>query len=673
MAVNFEPLSFWWLAAAAALLAVAAAVVAWGRTRRLVGGGRATVFLLLRVGAVLSLLLFVLGPGGTVTYTKAAAPPVAILIDSSASMDLPAGERTRLGASLAAAAAVARAVEESGGEYAVYDFAAGRRPWGDVVPDEEALRRGRRERTDAAGALAELAGRYGREGLTAAAILSDGVWDAAPAARGLPPCFTVSPADEAPAGYLFVTDVDAPAVVLPGTGFDVTARYYSTLAGGDEATAAVAEGGGAEADYILKPKRGRGEAVVRGAVREPGDRFFRVRPSPGWGETWFHVKVLERPLSVWYWEMAGDADFAFLKRALASHAGFELAYRFDVGDAAVGPAPQPPGRTDVIVLGNPRAARMGAAAAEMLARHVERGGGLLIIVSARPVDVAALSTGPLAELLPVRASSSVAESGGGPLTAAAYPGGPRVAAAPPTVTHVWRLGPPKEGATAVWRGPDGAPALVLMRYGLGRVALLPAGGLFKWRLATGDDYAALAAALVLAVYNERVGDLAVSRYVAEPGDVVEVTCRAAAEPTVVCADPRGAVKRVPLAQVGDDLWAGEFDVDAEGRYELTSKSPSAAGIEAARAAVMARPPTSEYMAFMPRLEGLKALAAATGGRYFAVGDVDGLAREVAARVEAAPRVSATARRDLWPAWSAFATALSFLVADWLLRRRTGLP
>lgn len=673
MTLIFEPLPYWWLAALGAVLAVAAAFVGVWRVRRVAGWARAALFLSLRLGAISALVLFVLGPRRATVFTESAAPPVAILIDSSASMDFGTAGGTRLEGAAASARAAARAVEESGGRFDVYDFAARRRPWGNVIPGDDELRTGNRGRTDAARALREVAARYGRDGLTAAVVLSDGVWDAVPAAAGLPPCFTASPADGPPANSLFVADVEAPAAVLPGTAFDVRMRYYSTLEAGETASVTVAEEGGGEAAFEFRPVPGAGEVVVRAAVREPGDRFFRVAASPGRGETWFHVKALAPPPSIWYWEMAGDADFAFLRRALATHAGLALTYRLDVGDAVVGSSGGPPEGTDVVVLGNPRAAGVTPAAAEMLARHVARGGGLLVVVSARPVDAAALSTGALAELSPVWVQANVAEVSGGPLSASSYPGGPRVAAAPPPVTHVWRLGPLKESATPVWEAADGTPALVVMPYGLGRVALLAAGGLYRWRLASGDDLAALAAALVLALYDEQGGPLAVSRHVAAPGDAVEVSCRAAAGPTVVYADPAGAVKRVALARLGDELWSGEFEVAAEGRYELTARSPAAGGPEVTKTAVLVTPAASEYRAFVPRLEPLKALAEATGGRYFDPEDADGLARAVAARVEAAPRVEATARRDVWPAWLAFPLALAFLVADWVLRRRTGLP
>ena len=675
MSITFEPMAYWWVAAVAAAGAAVAAGIAFGRVRRAAGLRRAAAFLSLRLAAVAAVLLYVLGPGWNFTSAKSAAPPVAILVDSSASMDLGAAEGTRLAASLAAAEKVREAVEAGGGRCVVHDFAASRRSWGDSIPAEETLREigVGRERTDAAAALRELVGLYGEEGLAGVVVLSDGAWDGAPAPEGLPPCFAMAPSAGPPPDNVFVTGVEAPAVVLPGTDFDARVGYYATVGDGT-VTAHVGEGDGPPTDFAIKPKTGVGTAVVRAKVDEPGDRFFRVRVSPGWGETWFHVKVLDRPLYVWYWEMAGDADFAFFKRALASHAGFRVDYRLDAGDAVLGSAARPPEGTDVIVLGNPRAGRLGAAEADAVERHVARGGGLLVIVSARPVDAAALSKGTLAGLLPVRSGSDVAEVGGGELSAATYPGGPAIAAPPPAVTHVWRLGSLKESATPLWRTADGTPALAVMPYGLGRVALIPAGGFYRGQLGRGgDDFSRLAAALMLALYDEQAEPLAVGRHVVERGDVVEVTCRSAAEPVAAYAHPGGAVKRIALVPAGDGLWAGEIEADADGKYEITARLTAAAGAEVEKTTIVATPRSSEYGAFKPRLERLRALAGATGGRYVEAGDVDALARAVAARVREAPRVSVAGRRGLWPAWLAFPAALLFLAVEWILRRRAGLP
>ena len=674
MGINFEPMSYWWVAAAAAAAAGIAAAIAFARVRRATGTARAATFLALRLAAIAAVLLYVLGPGWNYESARSAAPPVAILVDSSASMDLGAAGGTRLAAALAAAGEVREAVRSSDGRCVVHDFAALRRPWGDALPDEETLREGAvgRERTDAASALREIAGLYGEKGLAAAVVLSDGAWDAAPPAEGLPRCYAMVSAAEPPAGSVFVTGVEAPAVVMPGTDFDASVRYYSTVGGGT-VTANVAEGDNPPADFVIRPKEGAGTATVRARVDEAGDHFFRVRVSPGWGETWFHVNVLDRPMNVWYREMAGDADFGFFKRALGSHAGFRVEYRLDVGDAVLGSAARPPEGTDVIVMGNPRAARLGAAEAEAVERHVERGGGLLVIVSARPVDVAALSRGTLARLLPVRAQSDVVEGRGGELSATSYPGVPAVAASPPTVTHVWHLGPLKESATPLWRSAGGTPALAVMPYGLGRVAFLSAGGLYRWQLGRGgDELARLAAALMLVLYNEQAEPLAVSRRVVERGDAVEVTCRSAVEPVAAYAHPDGAVKRIALAPAGAGLWVGEIEADAEGKYEITARLTGAAGGDVEKATIVARPRSTEYEAYRPRPERLRALAEATGGRYFGPTEGGALASAVAARVREAPRVTVPGRRGLWPAWLAFPAAMLCLAGEWFLRRRAGL-
>jgi hypothetical protein len=671
----FEPKPLWQVAAGAAAVAAAAAVVGAARVSRLVGGGRAAALCALRVGALAALLLWVLAPRQVYYATASAAPPVAILVDSSASMDLETEEGSRLARALAAAREVGDAVERAGGEYRLYDFAADSRPWGADVPTGEAVRapETRRSRSDAARALRRLASYSGREGLAAAVVLSDGGWEALPALEELPPCFTLAPAAAPPPASVHLSAVTLPALVLPGTAFDVRASYYSTREAGAEARVEVAEEGAEGVEYAFRPAAGRGELVASVVATEPGPHFYRLRVAPGGGDRWFHVRVLERPLRVWYHEMAGDADFAFFKRALTSHRGFDVEFRLDLAEGGVGSVGGPPADVDVAVLGNPRPGALSAAEAEALERHVASGGGLLIIASARPAAARALAEGALGRLAPVHARAA-GEVRGGALREAAFPGAPGLAVSPPRLTHAWDLGPPKASTTPVWLAADGTPAFVVMPYGLGRVGLLAGGGLFEWHLlAPGDGgLLRLAPALILALYGERREDVAVSRPLAAPGEAVEVTCRAVTEPTVVAAGPAGEVFRLGLRRAAEDLWVGRFAAEHEGRYEVTARLPAAGGVRVERAAVRVVAPTAEYEAFFPRPERLRALAEATGGRHFAPGEQDRLAEAVAGRVAAAPAIREPKRRQVWPPVAAFATALLLLAADWYWRRRLGL-
>ncbi|UCH77780.1 MAG: hypothetical protein JSU81_08625, partial [Candidatus Coatesbacteria bacterium] len=578
----FEPKPYWQVAAGAAAAAAVAAAVGAVRVRRLVGGGRAVGLLALRVGALAAVLLWVLAPRQVYYATASAAPPVAILVDSSASMDLETEEGSRLARALAAARGVAGAVERAGGEYRLYDFAADPRPWGTNVPTEREVREPatRRGRSDAGWALRRLASYTGREGLAAAVVLSDGGWEVAPASEELPPCFTLAPAAAPPPASVHLSAVTLPALVLPGTAFDVKASYYSTREAGAGTRVEVAEEGAEGVEYTFRPTPGRGELVASVVAMEPGPHFYRLRLGPEGEDRWFHVRVLERPLRVWYHEMAGDADFAFFKRALASHRSFDVEYRLDLAGGGVGSAGGPPADVDVAVLGNPRPGAVSAAEAEALERHVASGGGLLIIASARPAAARALAEGALGRLAPVRARTAAGEVRGGALRAAAFPGAPGLAVSPPRLTHAWDLGPPKAGATPVWLAADGTPAFVVMPYGLGRVGLLAGGGFYRWHLLSPGDggLLRLAPALMLAVYGERREAVAVSRPLAAPGEPVEVTCRAATGPTVVAAGPAGEVFPLGLRRAAEDLWVGRFAAEREGHYEITARLPEAGGV-----------------------------------------------------------------------------------------------
>lgn len=672
----FEPKPFWQVAAGAAAVAAAAAAVGAVRVSRFVGAGRAVALGALRAGALASILFWVLAPQQVYYAETSAAPPVAILLDSSASMDLETEEGSRLARSLAAAEEVAGAVERAGGEYRLYDFAAKPRPWGGRLPTGDELREpvADRNRSGAARALRHLASRFGREGLAAAVVLSDGGWETVPGPEGLPPCYAWAPASTPPPASVYLSTLTLPALVLPGTAFDARASYYSTREAGEEVRVEVAEEGEAGMEYTFRPAPGRGELAVSVAASEPGPHFYRLRLLPAGGERWFHVRVLDRPLRVWYHEMAGDADFAFFKRALTSHRGFDVEFRLDLAEGGIGSPGGPPADVDVAVVGNPRPGALSAAAAEALERHVASGGGLLIVASARPVVARALAEGALGRLAPIRVREAAGEVRGGPLREAAFPGAPGVAVSPPSLTHAWDLGPPKAGATPVWLAPDGTPAFVVMPYGLGRVGLLAGGGFYRWHLlAPGDDgLRRIAPALILALYAEGREAVAVSRPLAGPGEAVEVTCRAPAEPTVVAAGPAGEVVRLGLRRAAGDLWVGRFAAEREGRYEITARLPAAGGVRVEKTAVRVVAATAEYEAFFPRPDRLRALAEATGGRYFEPGEQERLAKAVAERVAAAPANREPRRRVLWPPVAAFATALALLAADWYWRRRLGL-
>lgn len=672
MAVSFEPVPYWQLGAAVAAAAALAALFGAWRSRRSAPAASFLAWLALRWAALGAVVLLLLGPRAGYETSRAAAAPVAVLIDSSASMDLDAGGRSRLELALKAARAVGREVTRAGGVCYFYDFARGVRPWGDRVPDARAVATGYRSRTDGAAALDQLRARYGRGGLAAAAVMSDGVWADAPVGAGLPPCYALAVGDKPPAGKVAVEEITVPAVVMPGTAFNLTVKYSSTYAGTCAVTLEDAAGTGAR--YRVPVTTGRGEAAFKVVAPAPGDYFYRVRLDRGVGETWVHTRALDRRLKIWYWEMAGDADFAFLRRALAAQAGFDVITRLDVGDRTVGTPGGPPPDADLVVVGNPRAGKLRAVDEGLLERHVANGGGMLLVLTARPVDTAALTGGALRRLSPYAPAGAPTAGGGGALRAAGFPGGAVVAAAPPVASYVWRVGRLKDGAAPAWLAADGTPAFAVMPYGLGRVGCLAAGGLYRWQLTHGGDaLTALATAVVLALYNDQAEPLALGRRLVPAGGGAELTVRSALEPTVTCAGPDGETVSAGLTPAGEGLWSAALDFPRPGRYELTARFAGPAGPQVEKASVMAVAPSDESRTLEPRPAVLRALARATGGRSFGPGEADALAAAVAARVAAAPRVKVRGSRVLWPPWLAFGLALALLAAEWATRRRAGLP
>lgn len=673
MKFEFEPVSFWWAAAAAAALAAGAAV--WGalRARRLAGGRLAFGLLALRLLACLSLLAFVLGPRLETIRASRAAACVAVVIDSSSSMDLDAGGEKRMEAALRAVAAVERAVGREHGRVFFYDVAAERRVWSRHLPTARELAGGGRGQSRMAAGLAEIGRAFRPGSLSSLVVLSDGVWPAEPDGAGLPPCFTYAAAGEAPAGMVFLVEAEAPALVSVGAAAEVKLRYFSTLAEGGRAVVTVEEFGAGREAFPVATKAGSHEAVVSLRLERPGEHFFRVSAAPGFGCLWVRLRVLERPLKIWYREMAGDADSGFLRRSLANNAGFDVIYRLDL-PGGVSPANvSAPLEPDIIILGNPRAARPAAADIDLLEAHLLRGGGLLVVASAYPPDRGVLTAGPLARFLPV-AGTKVELEAGGPLRRSTYPGVPALTP-PAEAGWVWRIGTPRPGAAVVWETAAGAPALITTRYGLGRVALLTAGGLYRNRLAAGGDaYDRAAAGLALTLFDESSEPLALSRRIVAAGEPVEVSCRALLEPTVSYSGPAGGVAAAALSAAEEGLWAGWITTDgpAPARYDLTARIPTPAGIRVERGALLAVPPDDETAAGRPRPEALARLAAATGGRAFVRGQEEELAAAVAARVHTLPPARVPVRRILWPAWLAAATAISAVALEWFLRRRVGL-
>lgn len=672
MTFRFQPEPYWEVAVAGGVLALAAAAWGYYNARRAGFTWVATAAFALRAGAIAAVLLFVGNP--CLEYQRLKRNiAFAILVDSSASMDYATASGTsRLGKALATARLVARAVEDAGGEVRFFDFARYRRPWGNRVPEESYVRRGDRSASDGARALRELMEIY-RPPFAGIVVLSDGRWDWGPDVGHTAPCYTMH-IGTTPANSVFLYEPDVPALALPGTTVPAHVRYETTLPPGKTCNITVTEYGGAATTYRAVPAGPRGELTAHVTVAGQGDHFYRLTAEPAGNDRWVHVFVPASRVKVWYWEMAGDADFAFLRRALAANEAFEVHYRLDVGGAVLGDAASPPPGTDIIIIGNPRERALAGGPARDITSRVANGGGLLFVVTARPPDAAALTRGAFAALTPVKVTGAVEERVEGKLRvndAGRLYGD----LAPPAMSHVWKLGELKPAAVAVWETAAGTPALTFMPYGLGRVGLLAAGGLYRQpRDADKNLLPQLAAAVILSLVTNQGEPVSCNPPVTEVRDRVEIVCRSAKPAEVTVADPTGKVWAVALRPVGADAYVGEFEPGAPGRHVVTARVLRPDGdAEIVKRAFLATAGTEEKNAWHGRPEVLRHLAFTTGGSFFAEGQEDALARAVAAAVRRSPATPVTVTRRLWPPYVALAVGLLCLAAEWFARRRAGLP
>lgn len=359
---------------------------------------------------------------------------------------------------------------------------------------------------------------------------------------------------------------------------------------------------------------------------------------------------------------------------------------------------------DMLVLGDLPPAELGADEQARIGAFASRRGGFVAVVSGPRAMPAAYGLGPLAAMLPVRSAATE----GLPEPDAGVAPGTELGRILPGLAPAWESLPalpwwvrgavarPGSDTVLTMRDRTGSPLLVCADHGAGRVAWLGSDELWRWRGA-GDG--ALHAGLWLRLARWGMGarlsgtdhrlQAALDRAVAAPGQAAGLRVRAldaggapAAAPPVVLerigVDGRtipGTRRELALQAVPDQPGTWSVAVNeaqrplGEGRWRL---SATMAGLGESRELLVRADPGRE--ALEPALDraALDRLASATGGAAVGVDEIDGAVAELAAAL--APRtITVRHRLTAWdgPWWLLLLALL--LVAEWLWRRRVGLP
>ena len=533
--------ALWW-GAAAVLLTLG--IVFGRRVARFTLFRRASVYLL-QLAAIAVLLTIIAEPVLEVTRLAPGANTVAVLVDTSESMALPAraaDDETRLAV---AKSLVGDEIEAARGGSRValfrFDDALGQ---ADTVADLQADG----DRSRLLESLADLATHYDQGALAAVIVVTDGGhnggrvgWETL-AETGIPVhSIGIGPAE-------IPGDVELAELVLPSRASphtQVTAQLvirHASRDAGEEIRLRVLDGESVLAAEsitldpsattvardIVFPSGGPGLKEVTVALEAPsGD------PLPGNNVQSVLLDIDRERYRVLYLEGEPRWEFKFIRRAAAEDDDIELVtwlrttprktYRQGTSDPDE-LADGFPGslealyRYHMVIIGSLPATSLNDEQHDWLARFVaERGGGLLAIAGRHALDNGGWDVKPLAQALPVvvarpdgptygRRNYEVRPTDEGLRSVLTDIGGTETReeawATLPMLADYQTLGTPKPGATVILeasggveqrgadvvvRGSPAKPLLVTQPYGFGRTAVLATASTWRWRMRTPPD------------------------------------------------------------------------------------------------------------------------------------------------------------------------------------------
>ena len=535
----------WW-GAAGVLLALG---IGFGRRVARFSAFRRITVHLLQIAAVGVLLTLLAEPVLEVTRLAPGANTIAVLVDSSASMALPAEPRGTEGETrmdVAKRLIGDRVTAASGGsKVALFHFSDGLGR-ADGITDLRA----EGDRSRLAESLTDLATHFDQGALAAVIVLTDGAhnggdvsWDAV-AATGIP----VHPVGIGPTeipGDVELTDLRLPSRASPDTQATarLVIRHSPSRDAGGEVRVRVLDGESVLASEsidldassptlakdVVFPVGTTGLKELTVELEAPSDD-----PLPGNNRQSALLDVDRDRHRVLYLEGEPRWEFKFIRRAVAEDDDIELVtwlrttprktYRQGTADPEELADGFPKSlealyRYDMVIIGSLPATSFDDEQHDWLTRFVaERGGGLLALAGRHALDNGGWDVKPLAEALPVTLERPGDSPSYSPGNYAAHPtdagmrsvltdiGGAgtreRNWETLPMLAGYQPLGTPKAAATVILeasgvvesRGADvvvqgsaAKPLLVTQPYGYGRTAVLATASTWRWRMRTPPD------------------------------------------------------------------------------------------------------------------------------------------------------------------------------------------
>ncbi len=358
--------------------------------------------------------------------------------------------------------------------------------------------------------------------------------------------------------------------------------------------------------------------------------------------------------------------------------------------------------TRVVILGDLDAAALGPERAVALAAFVENGGGLVVLGGAAVWGDAGIAKTSLAKLLPVRITGGLSLKSGDftvrrtaeGLAHPAFAGeGGRATNPPPVLTcHAGASLAPSAVALAVAETPGGAsPLIAARRYGRGAVVAVLTDSLWRWKLHPDENrpYSRFWRRIIewmlpegarAAPWTVRLDPETDAPPVRTPvACAVSVDFPVGAAAAVTRASlrvtaPDGATRVLPLAgELACDSWTGRgaYTPDAPGEHRVAAElEVSGRTLVSPARTLRVAPPAGEGDPRPADADALRVIAESSGGVYGDEAEVFAAARSAAAPGASRPRLEYA---GLWQGAPVLVALMLFLLAEWVLRRRRGMP
>ena len=719
-------LSVWLLAALALIAALLLGWSLWRKRSQLSTGKLATLWVLQALVAAI-LLTLIWRPTLKVDAISAGENSVAILLDSSASMQVESGGSTRL--AQAKEVLDEKLLPELKKSFAVKTGSMGSDlVWSENLSETVA----NEQRSNISTALLDVLDQARIDPLTAVAIATDGsdnsnsidneFWDKL--ANYNVPIHTIGIGELNLSNDTEVVSVEMPSVALPGS--IQTARV--TVQHGEQTSLRVKVYSGenivAIEDKNLTGKAGQTTVDIDIDAADAGIQELRFEAeaetgdiSPGNNSRRRLLQVKESKRKILYFEGEPRWEYKFIRRAINKAPGISLVtilrttpnkfYRQGIESPEQHANGFPASKSelyhyDAVIIGNVEAVSLNATQQQLVHDYVsERGGTLMMLAGDKALSDGGWHTSPVARALPVKllqggqptfdrthAKAMLASAGyNSPITQLVSDNADNASqwSELPELADIQLTGDVKPGANVLLNasiGSDNYPLLTHQRYGTGNSYLLASSGTWRWQMQMPFEdqrhetfWRQLLTSLAAAapqqiqtstdrqIYNDEK-QLKISSTLFD--DEFNPLSNGVVEATLT--SPDGSKSNVILNASADEAgsYSATADVTQTGSWQIDIAAKDSAGAEVSSATqwIYREDGTAEQYALAQNDTFLKRIASTTNGSYQTIENADDIAQ--ALRTSR----SGIVREQSLPLWNAplfFVLLIGLKLMEWFLR------